>query len=83
VVRAGEISGSQIGKCQSAAGPRAVRPGNAGRYTVDGPGYFNWDAGILKNFNLGSEKFNNSTLFGEISSYRAARRMQIAAKFTF
>jgi len=85
----------------------AVRPGNAGRYTVDGPGYFNWDAGILKNFNLGSEKFhlqlrgeafnvlnwvnpsgfastnNTSTLFGEISSYRAARRMQIAAKFTF
>jgi len=85
----------------------AVRPGNAGRYTVDGPGYFNWDAGILKNFNLGTEKLhlqlrgeafnvlnwvnpsgfastnNTSTLFGEISTYRAARRMQIAAKFTF
>lgn len=85
----------------------AVRPGNAGRYTVDGPGYFDWDAGILKNFNLGTEKLhlqlrgeafnvlnwvnpsgfastnNTSTLFGEISSYRAARRMQIAAKFTF
>jgi hypothetical protein len=85
----------------------AVRPGNAGRYTIDGPGYFNWDAGILKNFKLGSEKYHlqlrgeafnvlnwvnpsgfastniTSTLFGEISSYRAARRMQIAAKFTF
>lgn len=85
----------------------AVRPGNAGRYTIHGPGYFNWDAAVLKNFNLGTERlklqlrgeaFNTlnwvnpsgfystnitSTLFGEISSYRAARRMQIAAKITF
>jgi hypothetical protein len=85
----------------------AVRPGNAGRYTVDGPGYFNWDAALIKNFNLGTEKAhmqlrgeafnvlnwvnpngfastnNTSSLFGQISSYRAARRMQIAAKFTF
>jgi hypothetical protein len=85
----------------------AIRPGNAGRYTVDGPGYFNWDAAVIKNFNLGTEKAhlqirgeafnvlnwvnpsgfastnNTSSLFGQISTYRAARRMQIAAKFTF
>ena len=85
----------------------AIRPGNAGRYTVVGPGYFNWDAALLKNFNLGTEKAhlqlrgeafnvlnwvnpsgfastnNTSSLFGQISSYRAARRLQIAAKFTF
>jgi hypothetical protein len=85
----------------------AIRPGNAGRYTVDGPGYFNWDAALLKNFKLGTERahlqlrgeaFNvlnwvnpsgfastniTSSLFGQISSYRAARRIQIAAKFTF
>jgi hypothetical protein len=32
-----------------------VRPGNAGRYTVRGPGFFNLDASILKNFNLTRE----------------------------
>jgi len=85
----------------------AVRPGNAGRYTVYGPGFFNWDAAILKNFKLGGERlglqvrgeaFNvmnwvnpsgfastniTSSLFGQISSYRAARRMQLALKLTF
>jgi hypothetical protein len=30
----------------------AVRPGNAGRYTVRGPGYFNWNAALMKNFGL-------------------------------
>lgn len=84
----------------------AVRPGNAGRYTVHGPGYFNWDAAILKNFNLGTEKLKlqlrgeayntpnwvnpsglstniTSSTFGEVTSFRAARRVQIAAKITF
>ena len=85
----------------------AVRPGNAGRYTVYGPGYFNWDAAASKNFNLGTEKLHlqlraealnalnwvnpsgfastniTSTVFGQISSYRASRRMQLGAKFTF
>lgn len=30
----------------------AVRPGNAGRYTIRGPGYFNWDAALMKEFAL-------------------------------
>jgi hypothetical protein len=32
-----------------------VRPGNAGRYTVRGPGFFNLDASLLKNFNISKE----------------------------
>lgn len=84
----------------------AVRPGNAGRYTVEGPGFFNLDASLLKNFNmtekarlqfrfetlntlnwvnpLGFASANNtSTVFGEISSFRAPRRVQLALKFIF
>jgi hypothetical protein len=86
----------------------AVRPGNAGRGVVRGPGFFGWDASILKNFNLfkedrvrlqlRGEAFNvlnwvnpagfastniTSTAFGEINSYRAARRIQVGAKLTF
>jgi hypothetical protein len=85
-----------------------VRVGNAGRYTVRGPGFFNLDASVLKNFNLSkegrwrlqvrAETFNtmnwvnpsgfaslNSTAtnFGQISSFRAARRMQLGAKINF
>jgi Carboxypeptidase regulatory-like domain len=85
-----------------------VRPGDAGRYTVRGPGFFNVDASLLKNFNLAkegrikaqirAETFNtlnwvnpsgfaslNSTAtnFGQISSFRAARRMQLGAKISF
>ncbi len=85
-----------------------VRPGNAGRYTVLGPGFFNTDASVMKNFNLmgdgkvklqmRGETFNtlnwvnpsgfaslNSTAtnFGQISGFRAARRMQIGAKIIF
>jgi hypothetical protein len=85
-----------------------VRPGNAGRFTVIGPGFFNLDASILKNFNISHEgrvKFqlrgetfntlnwvnpagfastnNTSTVFGQISSFRAARRIQLGAKITF
>jgi hypothetical protein len=85
-----------------------VRPGNAGRGVIRGPGYFNIDASLLKNFGLFKENraklqlrgeaFNllnwvnpsafastniTSTLFGEVNSFRAARRIQIAAKLTF
>ena len=84
----------------------AVRPGNAGRNTVRGPGFFGWDTSLIKNFNvhegvrfqLRGEAFNvlnwvnpgsfastniTSSSFGEIANYRAARRVQVAAKFTF
>ena len=91
----------------SATPQGAVRPGNAGRGVVRGPGFFGWDASILKNFNLykeirmklqlRGEAFNvlnwvnpagfastniTSTSFGEINSYRAARRVQVGAKLT-
>lgn len=84
----------------------AVRPGNAGRGIVRGPGFQNWDVTLSKNFRIAErynfqlrgETFNTfnhtnpsgfgsvnitSTLFGQITGYRAPRRMQIAAKFTF
>ncbi len=84
----------------------AVRPGNTGRYTVRGPGFFNLDASLIKNFSIReratvqfrAESFNTlnwvnpngfastnitSTVFGEISSFRAPRRMQLALKVIF
>jgi hypothetical protein len=95
-------------KCFAAVPQGAVRPGNAGRYTVRGPGFFNWDTSLIKNIaisrdarwklQLRGEAFNvlnwvnpsgfasnniTSTNFGEINSFRAARRMQIAAKLNF
>jgi hypothetical protein len=85
-----------------------VRPGNAGRFTVRGPGFFNLDASLLKNFNLSKEgrwklqlrgetfntmnwvnpsgfasTGNTSTVFGQISGFRAARRIQLGAKINF
>jgi hypothetical protein len=83
-----------------------VRPGNAGRGVLRGPGFENWDATLSKtfslkeryNFQFRAETFNllnhpnpnafgstniTSTLFGTISSFRAARRLQLAIKFTF
>ena len=85
-----------------------VRPGNAGRGTVRGPGFVNMDVTLSKNFNLAAdgrvklqvrmETFNTfnlvnpsgfaslnvtSTQFGQISSFRAPRRAQIAAKIDF
>jgi hypothetical protein len=85
-----------------------VRPGNAGRFTIIGPGFFNLDASLIKNFNISKEgrwklqlrgeAFNvlnsvnpyafsstniTSTTFGQISGFRAARRMQVAAKINF
>jgi hypothetical protein len=94
--------------CFVAVPQGAVRPGNAGRGTVRGPGYSNLDASLMKNFNilaegkaklqLRLESFNTlnlvepngfsstnitSSTFGVISSYRAPRRVQLAAKINF
>jgi hypothetical protein len=84
----------------------AVRPGNAGRGVIRGPGFANWDAALMKNFSL-KERLNlqlrgealnitnhpnpngfgstniTSTLFGQITSFRAPRRIQISMKLTF
>ena len=94
-------------KCWAAVPQGVVRPGNTGRYTIWGPGFFNWDASLYKNFRLTgdgriklqlrAETFNglnwvnpgvrqhqhHRTTFGQISSFRAARRMQLAAKMIF
>jgi hypothetical protein len=95
-------------KCWAAVPNGQVRPGNAGRFTIAGPGFFNWDASLYKNFSISAnERFklqlraetfnglnwvnplgfastnNTSTVFGQISSFRAARRMQLAAKIIF
>jgi len=83
-----------------------VRPGNAPRGAVRGPGYGNFDGALIKNWaiherlglQLRGEAFNltnhtnpngfgstnnTSTLFGQITSFRAPRRIQIGAKLTF
>lgn len=83
-----------------------VRPGNAGRGVIRGPGFFNIDASLFKSFNVTEkvrtqfrlETFNTlnwvnpsgfastnitSTVFGQISSFRAPRRAQIALKVIF
>jgi hypothetical protein len=85
-----------------------VRAGNESPFVTWGPGFFNMDTSIMKNFNLShegrfklqmrGETFNTinwvnpsgfsslaitSTSFGQISSFRAARRIQIGAKITF
>jgi hypothetical protein len=94
--------------CFAAVPQGVVRPGNAGRFTVRGPGFFNLDASIMKNFNLSPEgrwklqlrgetfntlnwvnptgfasTNNTSTVFGQISTFRAARRIQLGAKINF
>ncbi len=93
--------------CYQAVPNGVVRPGDAARYSVIGPGYFNWDASILKNFNLskegrwraqlGAEASNvlnwvnpsgvtsstSSTQFGQVTSFRAARRMTLRLKINF
>jgi hypothetical protein len=84
----------------------AIRPGDAGRGVVRGPGYGNLDGALMKNFiftertrfQLRGEFFNltnhanpngfastniTSSSFGEISSYRQARQVQIGAKLIF
>ena len=73
---------------------------------IQGPGFFNLDASLLKNFKIGDrlgtqfrlETLNTmnwvnpsgfastnitSTAFGQINSFRAPRRVQLALKFTF
>jgi len=92
--------------CFAAVPDGTVRPGNAGRGVVRGPGYFNWDGALMKNFNfnersyfqLRGEFFNadnhanpngfastniTSSSFGQISTYRQARQVQIGAKLVF
>ncbi len=83
-----------------------IRPGNAGRGVVRGPGFENWDASLAKTFYF-KEKANlefrgealnatnhpnpngfgstniTSSLFGQITTYRAPRRLQLGLKFTF
>ena len=83
-----------------------VRPGNAGRGIIRGPGFENWDAAAMKNFSIterirlqfraeGLNATNHpnpngfgstnitSTLFGQITSFRAPRRIQLSMKLTF
>jgi hypothetical protein len=83
-----------------------IRPGNAGRGVVRGPGFGNLDFALMKNFDfkerlhlqLRGEAVNatnhpnpngffstniTSSSFGEINTYRAPRRIQIALKLTF
>ena len=94
--------------CFAAVPQGAVRPGNAGRGTVRGPGFKNLDVALMKNFNftkregfklqLRGEAYNalnlvnpngfastniTSTSFGEISTFREARVIQIGAKLLF
>jgi hypothetical protein len=92
--------------CFAAVPQGAVRPGNAGRSVLQGPGFFNLDASLIKNFKiterittqLRGESFNTlnwvnpsgfaslnntATNFGQINSFRAARRIQLALKLIF
>ena len=94
--------------CFAAVPQGTVRPGNAGRGTVRGPGFKNLDVALMKNFaftkreglklQLRGEAYNalnlvnpngfastniTSTSFGEISSFREARVIQIGAKLMF
>ena len=54
--------------CYQAVPNGAVRPGNAARYSIIGPGYFNWDASVLKNFNLSKEGRWKAQLRAEASN---------------
>ena len=93
--------------CFQAVPDGVVRPGNAGRGTVRGPGFFNWDASLSKTFELTENRWNlqlrgdafnvlnwvnpngiastniTSASFGQINSFRAPRRIQLALKLTF
>ena len=51
--------------CFQATPQGAVRPGNAGRGTVRGPGYFNWDLTLAKSFELSPEGRVKLQLRGE------------------
>ncbi len=92
--------------CFAATPQGAVRPGNAGRGVVRGPGYENWDANVSKSFSFKERTkltfradalnlFNHpnpngfgstnitSSLFGQITTFRAPRRVQLALKLEF
>jgi Carboxypeptidase regulatory-like domain len=93
--------------CFAAVPQGVIRPGNAGRGTIRGPGFFNLDASLMKNFYITGESSkyfqfrwetfntfnwvnpnavstnNTSVTFGEITSFRAPRRMQLGLKFYF
>ena len=82
-----------------------VRPGNAGRGTINGPGLQRWDVSLFKNVKFGerasfqfrAEGFNvfnhtnpngigtslGASTYGQITSYRDPRLLQLAAKFYF
>jgi hypothetical protein len=82
-----------------------IRPGDEPRGTIEGPGYFRWDASLFKTFKF-NERFNlqfraeafnvinhtnfnnpttsfTSSLFGEITTARDPRQMQMALKLNF
>ena len=103
------IAGWYNTKCFQPVPQGTVRPGNAGRGVVRGPGFWNLDASVMKSFRpsekfdqlrvqLRGESFNTlnhaspngfgstnitSVLFGQITTYRAPRRIQLALKVTF
>jgi len=82
-----------------------VRPGNAQRGTINGPGFQRWDLALFKNFKVWEKSsfqfraettntFNHtnfdsisvsstSSLFGQVTAYRAPRVLQVGAKFRF
>jgi hypothetical protein len=82
-----------------------IRPGNAGRGIIQGPGLERWDVSLFKNLRFGerasfqfrAEAFNvfnhtnpngigtslGSSTYGQITSYRDPRLLQLAAKFYF
>jgi hypothetical protein len=51
--------------CFAAVPQGQVRPGNAGRFTIQGPGFFNLDAALYKNFNLSAGERWKLQLRGE------------------
>jgi hypothetical protein len=93
--------------CYQAVPNGVIRPGDASRYSINGPGYFNWDGSLLKNFNISKEGrvkaqlrgeasnvlnwvnpsgvsgTTTSTQFGQVTSFRAARRIQLGLKVNF
>lgn len=82
-----------------------IRPGNAGRGIVNGPGFYRWDLSLFKNITFAerfrlqirgesTNTFNHtnpnavgtqlgSTTYGNVTSYRDPRILQLAAKFYF
>jgi len=93
--------------CFAAVPQGVIRPGNSGRGNLRGPGFFNLDASVMKNFYLtesaskylqfrtemfnafnwvnpnGLSTNNTSVTFGEVTSFRAPRRIQLALKLYF